>query len=798
MMKTNIHNIKGTLAKILAKENILIEHVPGRATASFNMRDRILFLPIWDNISEELYDMIVVHEVGHAIETHWNEFSKLEKAAVEKLAAKFPHFDKSALSQNFHHYVNVVEDIRIDALQKRRYPGAKRDYVIGYKELYDRNFFGTDTHPVEQMIFIDRLNIHTKSGYSGIFVPFTEEERKLVNLATSTKSLEDVINVSYELFVRDALIDQLKPPPQQDEQSDEPDDSEDSGEGGSSGDKSEGSKKKNDEKSDKKDKSKGKSKDKSDDDSDCDDSDCDDSDEGEDSDSDEKSDKKDKSKGKSKDKSDDSEEKSEDSGSGSDGDSEENDDSDEKSESKDNKSSQGSKGASDGAADNSKAKMPRPVTEEAMKAEMERMAGDHARDRVEYVHFPVAKKYVGDMINTYKIWLQEHRIYRSQDIDNKYGRSAKEYQEFLQSESQTISYMIKEFESRKRAKAYNKTQISKTGVIDTNKLHGYLYSEDVFKRNEIVPKGKNHGFVMFIDWSGSMNNVIHSCAQQLISITTFCRRLQIPFEVYSFTSGVMNQIHSGDVYEHDPKAIQLSQGVRINNLLSSKMSASEYNEAMVNLWTIAHHKNFSEIDNMRGTPLCETITLAASLVNEFNKKNRIEISNCIWITDGDGMEPGTRMAGNRKVVIRDTIAKETITFDYKNYAWTNALLAMLKSRTKCNLIGFYVTDSYNKDIVFQGVYTHVNINDLHNEKKSEFQKNGYTKVMNSSYDEYYFIKDAALKIDMDPDFKKFAIHYPNEKDREVTSSKVAKALIKHMEKRGTSRVLLSDFIKRIS
>ena len=790
MMKTNIHNIKGTLAKILAKENILIEHVPGRATASFNMRDRILFLPIWDNISEELYDMIVVHEVGHALETHWNEFSKLEKAAVDKLAAKFPHFNKSALSQNFHHYVNVVEDIRIDALQKRRYPGAKRDYVIGYKELYDRNFFGTDTHPIEKMIFIDRLNIHTKSGYSGIFVPFTEEERKLVNLAISTKSLDDVINVSYELFVRDALAAQLKPPPMLDEQSDEPDDSEDSGESGSSGDKSEGSKKKDDEKSDKKDKSKGKSKDKSEDSDDGDDSD-----EGEDSDSDEKSDKKDKSKGKSKDK---SEEKSEDSGSGSDGDSKENDDSDEKSESADNESSQGTAGASDGAADDSKAVMPKPVTEEAMKAEMERMAGDHARDRVEYVHFPVAKKHVGSIINTYKIWLQEHRIYRAQDIDNKYGWAAKKYQEFLQSESQTISYMIKEFESRKRAQAYNKTQISKTGVIDTNKLHGYLYSEDVFKRNEIVPKGKNHGFVMFIDWSGSMNNVIHSCAQQLISITTFCRRLQIPFEVYAFTTGGANQVRNTDVYEYDPKAIQLSQGVRINNLLSSKMSASEYNEAMVNLWTIAHHKNFSKIDNMSGTPLCETITLAASLVNEFNKKNRIEISNCIWITDGDGMEPGTSMAGSRKVVIRDTVAKETITFDYKSYAWTNALLAMLKVRTKCNLIGFYVTDSYSTDIVFQGDYSHGNHNALAKEKQAEFQKNGYTKVLNSSYDEYYFIKGEALKIDIDPKFSKFAIHYPNEKDREVTSSKVAKALIKHMEKRGTSRVLLSDFIKRIS
>ena len=62
-----MHDIKGTLAKLLATENLTVEHIKCE-TASFDVKNRVLSLPLWI-ASESVYDMLVGHEVGHALYT---------------------------------------------------------------------------------------------------------------------------------------------------------------------------------------------------------------------------------------------------------------------------------------------------------------------------------------------------------------------------------------------------------------------------------------------------------------------------------------------------------------------------------------------------------------------------------------------------------------------------------------------------------------------------------------------------------------------------------------------------------
>ena len=66
--------------------------------------------------------------------------------------------------------------------------------------------------------------------------------------------------------------------------------------------------------------------------------------------------------------------------------------------------------------------------------------------------------------------------------------------------------MVKEFEMKKAAHAYSRSKQDKSGVIDPLKLHSYKYNDDIFKRLTLLPDGKNHGLMMFIDWSGSMGD----------------------------------------------------------------------------------------------------------------------------------------------------------------------------------------------------------------------------------------------------------------------------------------------------
>jgi hypothetical protein len=60
--------IKSQLAKLLATEDIVVEHKHVE-TAQFNVQTRVLILPLWEKASNDVYDMLVGHEVGHALFT---------------------------------------------------------------------------------------------------------------------------------------------------------------------------------------------------------------------------------------------------------------------------------------------------------------------------------------------------------------------------------------------------------------------------------------------------------------------------------------------------------------------------------------------------------------------------------------------------------------------------------------------------------------------------------------------------------------------------------------------------------
>ena len=60
--------MKGILPKLLAKENITIQH-GNYSTAWFDIKNRVLGLPMWKDMGKDVYDLLIGHEVGHALET---------------------------------------------------------------------------------------------------------------------------------------------------------------------------------------------------------------------------------------------------------------------------------------------------------------------------------------------------------------------------------------------------------------------------------------------------------------------------------------------------------------------------------------------------------------------------------------------------------------------------------------------------------------------------------------------------------------------------------------------------------
>ena len=95
-------------------------------------------------------------------------------------------------------YMNVLEDVRIEKLMKRRYPGLRKSFNLGYKELNDRDFFGV-ANGFKDMLLIDKINLYFKAGYS-CGVVFNAEEKAFVRRAEETETCDDVIHLAKEIY----------------------------------------------------------------------------------------------------------------------------------------------------------------------------------------------------------------------------------------------------------------------------------------------------------------------------------------------------------------------------------------------------------------------------------------------------------------------------------------------------------------------------------------------------------------------------------------------------------------------
>lgn len=171
------HEIKSQLAKLLATEDLVVEHKKV-STASFDVLNRILTLPMWERASSTVYDMLVGHEVGHALFTPSDDW------------------DKNIPMQ----FVNVVEDARIEKLMKRKYLGIGKSFYRGYQELNEQDFFDISDDDVSKFNLADRANLYFKIG-NFIDVRIEQgKESEIINLIANAETFADVLIAAEELY----------------------------------------------------------------------------------------------------------------------------------------------------------------------------------------------------------------------------------------------------------------------------------------------------------------------------------------------------------------------------------------------------------------------------------------------------------------------------------------------------------------------------------------------------------------------------------------------------------------------
>ena len=703
---SNAQTSKTILAGLLATENLSVVHDPAAQTASFDLKNRVLTLPMWESMSNSLYDMLVGHEVAHALHTPCDGW----KDNIEELSSM--HGLPYALVQQ---YVNVVEDARIERMIKRQFPGLRRDFLNAYVDLMNRDLFDLQGRKLADLGLIDRLNLEFKVGiHAGETIPFAPAEVQWIDRIKVADTFADVLDIVNDLLA--SIIDD-----------NEEDENEESAESESGEGNGEGSPEASDD---------------SDDDS--------------------------------------GEDQQQGGGSADDDDTDDGADADSSPEAGD-----GGDVEQSGTGKN----VPESITEQAFSKVADAMRDESATgynaeevtlDRVD----------LDRHIIDYKRF---HRLLSTNILQNcNKELSDRDCRSFVVRSKPTVNVLAKQFEMKKQADAHKRVQIAKSGVLDTVKMMNYKWSEDVFRKTATIRDGKNHGLVMFLDWSGSMSDQIEETMGQLIQLVLFCKKVNIPFEVYAFTSAMPHEFDENRTDKSDNDAYAATEyRFALLNLFSSRMKKNEFEAAIPQCFALARSQAWSGNNmptvgrefGLGGTPLNEAILAAIDIVPEFRKNNNVQIVNAVFLTDGSSN--GMHVPYNGTLKIKgDRIGTRV---EQKNA--TNLLTKMLQDRTGAKVINFFLAD-WTPSKFERSSYHYFRDHDKMYAGLATWKSDNYAIATSDSmgWDEQYLVR--TVKIDNTDAMD-------NVQDSDTTAKK-KNAFLKSMKGRSTSRVVLNRFIDLIA
>ena len=710
--------IKSHLAKLLATEDIVVEHKQVES-AQFNVRTRVLILPLWEKASNDVYDMLVGHEVGHALFTPDEDW----------------WLDHDIPQQ----FVNLVEDARIEKLMKRKYMGLAKSFYKGYSELHDKDFFELDGQDIDSLNLADRANLHFKLS-SVLSISFSSTEKQIIDL------INDCETFTQTLSAAEALYNFCKQEQEGDSTKKEleakQDFLNDLKDGGTS--------------------------------------DVDDAGDNTPSvsDIDSSGDMEDRGVCNV--------------------------------DSSGNFSSDVIVETVDSLRSNIQNLVNKKGGTENVYLEVPEVNLDSVIAPNEEVHAEIDKYWGYEK----KLWA-ERAAHDGYEIDLGFAEVDDEFFKFKGDAQKEVSYLVKEFECRKSASAYARSATSRTGVLDTTKLQTYRFNEDLFKKITTLPDGKNHGLVFILDWSGSMQYVLQDTLKQLYNLMWFCRKVQIPFEVYAFTQEWNNKIKDYETGDWMPSKVQLhykkkegmlviDDAFNLMNLFSSKVKGKTLEQQMVNIWRLAAsfggrdgyriHYGWPQRMILSGTPLNEALISLYQILPKFKKETGVEKVQCIILTDGEAnglpyhvtvqrnweSNPylGQRNPHPERSFLRDRQLGKTYKIGYHYHGFTQTLLNNLKDRfSSTNFIGIRVLNNRDAKSFMR----------LYNEDHSiDWRKTKTFTIKNSGYDAYFAMSSNSLAEDADFDV-----------DEDATKAQIKRAFVKSLKTKKLNKKVLGEFIELV-
>ena len=710
--------IKDQLAKLLATEDLVVEH-KDVSTASFNVDSRVLILPNWNKASNNVYDMLVGHEVGHALYTPNEDISKYSAPQS---------------------YINVTEDARIEKLIKRKFPGLSKNFFKGYWELNEQDFFELEGVELNELALIDRINLYYKNNTD---VEFSEDEKIFLEKTGRTETFEEACRIAEEIHSYTRSLESGKG--EQEQVSEIEVESEMEEDDDISGDQGEG------EEGDGR------------------------PDMGEDN-------------------------------------TQYDDMTDEELLDELNSNPVGGQ---------SYKQIEEGMTDRNFKENIETLVGQSTGRESTYLQIP-SVNLESIVVSTKEVWdyfdtKNKERVANAVEYGyngrywNPHFNLKDEYETFKKSAKKEVNYLVKEFECRKSASAYARSTTSRTGVLDTTKLHTYKFNEDIFKKVNVIPEGKNHGLVFILDWSGSMHHVIKDTVKQLLNLVWFCKKVNIPFDVYCFTNewyrnaddDRIPQIPYGELLHQEvvENEIVVENYFNLLNVISSESSLVEFENHCRNLYCLACDQYTHPRLCLSGTPLDQTLITLHNLIPDFKKRTKIEKLNVKVLTDGESQsvsynkmydrygDEESRMGQSRihyDCILRDRKLGRTYIIDDSYGRMTKPLLQNLSDKfTDVNFIGIRLLSGSDarRFIGNSAGYSYDETDKL----MKKWKKEKSIALDNTGYKKYLGMSSSAIA--NDGEF---------EVDEDATKAQIKRAFVKSRGAKKLNKKILSQFMELIA
>jgi len=713
------HEIKSQLAKLLATEDIVVEHKQVE-TAQFNVQTRVLTLPMWEKASNGVIDMLVGHEVGHALYTPDTEWWKEVQVPQQ--------------------FVNVVEDARIEKLIKRRYEGLNKTFYNAYHELSDRDFFEIENKDLDELNLADRVNLYFKIG-NFIDIDFNEEEKTFVSMIKSAETFDDVLEYSKVIweYAKEEL-EQKKKEQQEIEEMKAKDEMED-GDG-------------------------------------------------------------------------DNEQEYRTTTQGTEGDSEKSDveNEDEWDDEDDDGLDYDDQAYSKGGI--TLGDEPKAETVENLEESLKDLVNQAGRETL-YVEKP-------NDLDLDKVIIPNWFIHKNIDFEwrentaSDFFNADKEFDEFRVSARKEVNYLVKEFEMKKSASAYARAATARTGMLDMSKLHTYQYCEDIFKKVTVLPDGKNHGLVFILDWSGSMSYIMKDTIKQLYNLIWFCRKVQIPFDVYAFTNcHPYHNTREESRYTAKNNLVCIEESFSLMNLFTSNVNVRTLDHQMRNIYRMATRFGYSSVSwddrdrfqvpigmGLSGTPLDESLMCLHQIIPQFKKDNKVEKVQCVVLTDGEAYTPsyhrevqrhwedepymGSNYFGENCVLRDRKLGKTYISKDSSRYECTDMLLHNLRDNfPQTNFIGIRVLPSREGGSFIRRYCGYET--DATNKMMHRWKKEKSFAIKTSGYHTYFGMASSALHNDGELVVKE-----------DATKAEIKRAFAKSLKGKKMNKKILSEFIELVA